>query len=66
MPLAKIIEYSQLRAQGTGTIQERIAILEQQEQILYTEQAKIQEHIEFLQNKKQFYAKLKAKIKKNR
>ncbi len=66
MPLAKIIKYSQLRAQGTGTIQERIAILEQQEQILYTEQAKIQEHIEFLQNKKQFYAKLKAKIKKNR
>lgn len=66
MPLSKIIEYSRLREQGNETIKERIDILEQQEQILYTEQQKIQIHIDFLQNKKLHYAKLIAKYKNHK
>lgn len=61
MPLAKIMTYAKLREQGHETIKQRIAILEQQEQILHSEQAKIQEHIDFLQKKKQYYAQLTAK-----
>ncbi|KRL34534.1 MerR family transcriptional regulator [Liquorilactobacillus uvarum] len=66
MPLSKIIEYSSLREQGNETIKERIDILEQQERILYAEQQKIQAHIDFLQNKKQHYAKLIAKYKNHK
>jgi len=61
MPLVKIMTYAKLREQGHETIKERIAILEQQEQILHEEQAKIQGHIDFLQKKKQYYAQLTAK-----
>ncbi|KRM97108.1 transcription regulator [Liquorilactobacillus aquaticus DSM 21051] len=65
MPLSKIIEYSRLREQGDETIKERIDLLEQQEQILYTEQKKIQAHLDFLKNKKQHYAKIIAKYENN-
>jgi len=61
MPLAKIKTYAKLREQGHETIKQRIAILEQQEQILHGEQAKIQEHIDFLQKKNQYYAQITAK-----
>ena len=61
MPLAIIKTYAKLREQGHETIKQRIAILEQQEQILHGEQAKIQEHIDFLQKKKQYYAQITAK-----
>ncbi|MGY3743611.1 MerR family transcriptional regulator [Leuconostoc inhae] len=61
MPLVKIMTYAKLREQGHETIKERIAILEQQEQILHEEQAKIQGHIDFLQKKKQYYAQITAK-----
>jgi Predicted transcriptional regulators len=55
MPLSTIIEYSQLRQRGEETINDRIRILEQQEQILLIEQKKIQSHLDFLQNKKKHY-----------
>lgn len=56
LPLAKIMTYAKLREQGHETIKERIAILDQQEQILHEEQSKIQVHIDFLKKKKQYYA----------
>ncbi len=65
MPLAKIIEYSKLREQGDETVKERISILEQQEQILHAQQQKIQTHIDFLQNKKRYYAQLQDSYKKS-
>ncbi|MFT8949610.1 MAG: MerR family transcriptional regulator [Liquorilactobacillus hordei] len=65
MPLAKIIEYSKLREQGDETVKERISILEQQEQILHAQQQEIQTHIDFLQNKKRYYAQLQDSYKKS-
>lgn len=65
MPLAKIIEYSKLREQGDETVKERISILEQQEQILHAQQQEIQTHINFLQNKKRYYAQLQDSYKKS-
>jgi len=40
LPLLKIIEYAKLREQGDGTIKARMAILEQQEQLLCLEKEK--------------------------
>ncbi|MBZ2405872.1 MerR family transcriptional regulator [Liquorilactobacillus hordei] len=65
MPLAKIIEYSKLREQGDETVKERISILEQQEQTLHAQQQEIQTHIDFLQNKKRYYAQLQDSYKKS-
>ncbi|MBO1307379.1 MerR family transcriptional regulator [Enterococcus sp. 669A] len=42
MPLAKIIEYSKLREKGAETILQRIAILEEQEQLLELEKKNLQ------------------------
>ncbi|GDZ84237.1 transcriptional regulator [Leuconostoc citreum] len=47
MPLSKIITYAQLRKQGNSTIAARINLLRQQEQLLRSEKAKIQQHIDF-------------------
>lgn len=58
LPLLKIIEYAKLREQGDGTIKARMAILEQQEQLLCLEKEKIQQHIDFLKNKKTHYSAL--------
>ncbi len=55
MTLSKIVDYSKLREKGDSTVLERINILEEQEMSLQVELEKIQEHINFLQNKKQFY-----------
>lgn len=64
MSLAKIIDYAKLREQGSATIHERIAILDQQEQLLLMEQQKLQAHIDFLQNKKRTYSQLLASKEK--
>ena len=55
MTLSKIVDYAKLREKGDSTVLERIHILTEQETILQVELEKIQEHIDFLQNKKQFY-----------
>ena len=55
MTLSKIVDYSKLREKGDSTVLERINILAEQEMILQIELEKIQAHINFLQNKKQFY-----------
>lgn len=55
MTLSKIVDYSKLREKGDSTVLERINILAEQEMILQVELEKIQAHINFLQNKKQFY-----------
>lgn len=55
MTLKKIVEYSNLRERGDETINERIDILEQQEQLLINKQKIIQNHILFIQNKKEHY-----------
>lgn len=55
MQLAKIVEYSKLREQGDATVNQRIAILAEQEQLLEIEKRKLQEHIDFLQAKKVHY-----------
>ncbi len=57
MSLSKIVDYSKLREKGDSTILDRINILAEQETILQIELEKIQQHINFLQNKKQYYAK---------
>lgn len=57
MSLSKIVDYSKLREKGDSTILDRIKILVEQETILQIELEKIQQHIDFLQNKKQYYAK---------
>lgn len=59
LPMSKIVEYSELRKEGDKTIPERIAILEEQEQLLYEEKTKIQTHIDFLKNKRQTYSEFK-------
>ncbi|MBV7391470.1 MULTISPECIES: MerR family transcriptional regulator [Enterococcus] len=59
MQLSKIIEYSKLREQGITTINQRIAILEEQEQLLEFEKRKLQDHIDFLQAKKAHYHLIK-------
>lgn len=51
LPLTKIMTYAKLREQGHETIEERVAMLDQQEQILHEEQSKIQVHIDFLKKK---------------
>lgn len=56
MTLAKIVDYAKLREKGDSTIFDRINLLTEQETILQLELDKIQEHINFLQNKKQYYA----------
>lgn len=48
MHLSKIVQYSELREQGPQTISQRIAILEEQEQLLEIEKKNLQEHIDFL------------------
>lgn len=60
MPLSKIITYAQLRKQGNSTIAARISLLRQQEQLLRSEKAKIQQHIDFLSSKKSYYQSLLA------
>ena len=64
MSLAKIIDYSKLREKGNSTILERMNILAKQEAFLQLELGKIQQHIDFLQNKKQYYTKLLDSPKK--
>ncbi|MBU7456422.1 MerR family transcriptional regulator [Leuconostoc fallax] len=58
MSLSNIIKYSKLREKGDKTIIDRIDLLQHQENILKDEQKIIQEHIDFLQNKKQYYNRL--------
>lgn len=59
MSLDKIINYSKLREKGNSTINERILLLKEQEQLLYEERDKIQKHIDFLKKKTDYYNKLK-------
>lgn len=58
MSLSNIIKYSKLREKGDKTIIDRIDLLQHQENILKDEQKRIQEHIDFLQNKKRYYNRL--------
>lgn len=58
MSLSNIIKYSKLREKGDKTITDRIDLLQHQENILKDEQKRIQEHIDFLQNKKRYYNRL--------
>lgn len=58
MSLSNIIKYSKLREKGNKTIIDRIDLLQHQENILKDEQKRIQEHIDFLQNKKRYYNRL--------
>ncbi|WP_282799101.1 MerR family transcriptional regulator [Lactococcus lactis] len=62
LSLSKIVQYSKLREKGESTVRERVAILEQQEQLLVIEQEKLQEHIDFLRNKKQSYSEFQNKF----
>lgn len=62
MLLTKIIEYSKLREKGAETILQRIAILEEQEQLLELEKKNLQEHIDFLQEKKAHYASVRQEL----
>lgn len=62
MTLAKITEYSNLREKGNETIDQRIAILEEQEKILQAEKKVIEDHLQFLQNKKAAYYQLKSRM----
>lgn len=62
MQLAKIIEYSKLREKGEETILQRIAILEEQELLLELEKRNLQEHIDFLHEKKAHYASIKQEL----
>lgn len=64
MTLSKIVDYSRLREKGDSTILDRINILAEQETTLQVELKKIQQHIDFLQNKKQYYTKLLDSPKK--
>ena len=62
--LSKIVDYSRLREKGDNTILDRLNILAEQETTLQVELKKIQQHIDFLQNKKQYYTKLLDSPKK--
>ncbi|WP_349584429.1 MerR family transcriptional regulator [Leuconostoc citreum] len=65
MTLQKIIKYAKLREQGNQTIDERLAILNEQEAILNLEKNKILEHIDFIENKKSLYDSLLREINKS-
>ena len=64
MTLSKIVDYSRLREKGDSTILDRINILAEQETTLQVELKKIQQHIDFLQKKTQYYTKLLDSPKK--
>ena len=64
MTLSNIVDYSRLREKGDSIILDRINILAEQETTLQVELKKIQQHIDFLQNKKQYYTKLLDSPKK--
>ncbi|CAH1857056.1 MerR family transcriptional regulator [Convivina intestini] len=58
LSLNKIIDYAKLREQGNQTIKERMAILDEQEQFLLDNQREIQDHIDFLKGKKNYYRQM--------
>lgn len=62
MPLENIREYSYLRQQGDQTIEKRITLLDEQQQLLNKEFLKLQKQLDFLQKKKEIYNEMLAKI----
>ncbi|CAH1857122.1 MerR family transcriptional regulator [Convivina intestini] len=62
LSLNKIIDYAKLREQGNQTIKERMAILDEQEQLLLDNQREIQDHIDFLKGKRNYYRQVLNQI----
>lgn len=55
MSLTKIQEYSHLREQGDSTILQRISLLVEQERILRQQITELEEHLDFILQKKHHY-----------
>lgn len=55
MPIKKMKQYATLRYQGDGTVQERLQLLYEQQNILIKEKEEIEEHIIFLNKKIDVY-----------
>lgn len=55
MTLAKIQEYAKLREQGDATIIQRIGLLVEQERVLRGQIAELEEHLDFILQKKHGY-----------
>ncbi|CAM3021478.1 MerR family transcriptional regulator [Lactococcus hircilactis] len=55
MPLTKIQEYSILREQGDSTILQRVSLLVEQERILRQQITELEEHLDFILQKKHHY-----------
>lgn len=60
MELKNIQNYSALRARGHSTIEERMTLLDQQEEDLLKKRAELEEHIKFLRKKKAVYQQMAA------
>lgn len=58
MPIKQIQQYAILRQQGEITIAERLALLHQQHVALLQQQAEIDHHLQFLQQKMALYQQL--------
>ena len=58
MPLEKIKEFSDLRAQGDDTMIQRISLLVEQEKISAEKIKELEEHIRFIRGKKRHYYEL--------
>ncbi|MEA4834441.1 MAG: MerR family transcriptional regulator [Anaeromusa sp.] len=55
MPIREIRRYAQLRYQGSSTMQERLAMLEEHHQNVLAEQQKLAENLRKLEEKLAFY-----------
>ncbi|BDR58063.1 MerR family transcriptional regulator [Xylocopilactobacillus apicola] len=59
MPIKNIKAYSDLRRVGDSTIDERLELLAEQQNLLKEQQAKTQAHLDFLAHKIEYYQELK-------
>jgi DNA-binding transcriptional MerR regulator len=62
MPLRAIKQYSALRHQGNKTIDDRVALLKTQRQLLAAQRAEIDSHLAFLDKKMATYAEMKQNL----
>lgn len=58
MSLKNIQRYSSLREQGDTTIEERMSLLDKQEEILQNKRAELELYTQFLQKKKETYKEI--------
>ncbi|MFD1471890.1 MerR family transcriptional regulator [Companilactobacillus mishanensis] len=62
MSIKNIQTYSRLRREGTGTVPDRLQLLFDQLKSLHVQQHEIDDNIEFVENKIQYYTGLNAPL----